>query len=575
MTSIFFPPCPLGKDYLEYPAKLYRQFEDMNGQNEFGQTWLHRASYHREYSLIKYNLQNIKTKSEAELKECVAKKDFNGLNCLYFACAGPVSVFKGYREATEESETRANERLETIKVLLEFGSPFQNIRTSENGWTMAHWLAFNGDHQSLSFLTDHGLACFLPDHRGRFPIDIAGARGSKETVRWFLQSYNLQLLKLPTLTPNYEVEGKTQKLKEAFYNHLTLDGYQFYFLKGEYLRLIMIYWTCFYSLGIEGILPIEVAETPDQFQQGSPMGNRQQAYVIKKDVSDLPCLTVQLPTLNNQSVFHAAARADESYLRVLFSFLPMVYNKKYSVLLDIPDCHNFKKDWIQVAETQKKQLFHKRENRRIEGSKEFRDELGEWDCQDSRGETPLHIASREGNPSGIKLLLEKGADFSRENKYYWTPPNLVSLEASIQTYREFFANLRLAAIEKKDFYLKREWLFTKGLVKSKNWCKRNPKVYVDDFKKKVEPSMNELSINMIFNAETSTFYHLAFRIQHSLKDTSDKRSVMFSRANNLIDVLANRGYRVSLVTDSPNHQFESYQLLLYAPNSKITEVSLG
>lgn len=45
-------------------------------------------------------------------------------------------------------------------------------------------------------------------------------------------------------------------------------------------------------------------------------------------------------------------------------------------------------------------------------------------CEDINGDTPLHIAVRNGNPEIVKLLLCFDADISTKNKTDETPYNL-------------------------------------------------------------------------------------------------------------------------------------------------------
>lgn len=129
--------------------------------------------------------------------------------------------------------------------------------------------------------------------------------------------------------------------------------------------------------------------------------------------------------------------------------------------------------------------------------------------------------------------------------------------------------LRKNSLSGKSFYLKRSWVAEKGLVKKKGCCAKRQKVYVDNLKAKVSSEVDKVSGNMLFCAEASTFYYLGFRIRINPGRKLEDKLQAAERADFVVDVLANLGYRVTLVTSTIN---EGYLLLVHASNAKLNKV---
>ena len=169
----------------------------------------------------------------------------------------------------------------------------------------------------------------------------------------------------------------------------------------------------------------------------------------------------------------------------------------------------------------------------------------------------------------MKLLLDQGADFLATNTNYWTPPNLAMNELTIKEYVEWFKKLRLTHLKGTTYYLKRSWIEEKTLIKKTGCLRRRPKVYVDNLKEKIHSEVGKLSANMLFNTESSTFYYLAFRIKVNPAMRLEDKMQAAERADFIIDILVNLGYRATLVSSTVP---ESYLLLVHASNDKLRQV---
>lgn len=138
-------------------------------------------------------------------------------------------------------------------------------------------------------------------------------------------------------------------------------------------------------------------------------------------------------------------------------------------------------------------------------------------------------------------------------------------------YKRFFQQLRESAIHKKEFYLKTDWLKEKNLVKRKVCCRRknNPQVYDEKYKEKIAPEVEQLSLNMIFNAEDSTFYYLCLEVRVNPNLSLQMKMTMMDKNDYIVDILLKSGYKVSLISST---RPDKYYILVYASNAKLAKV---
>ena len=62
-----------------------------------------------------------------------------------------IACFRGY---DEEEDWDSNDRFETVKILVEFGSNVNYVK-SVTGITPLHWAAYNDDTNTVTFLLDN------------------------------------------------------------------------------------------------------------------------------------------------------------------------------------------------------------------------------------------------------------------------------------------------------------------------------------------------------------------------------------------------------------------------------------
>lgn len=120
--------------------------------------------------------------------------------------------------------------------------------------------------------------------------------------------------------------------------------------------------------------------------------------------------------------------------------------------------------------------------------------------------------------------------------------------------------------------MKTQWLRDKSLVRRKLCCRRknNPQVYDERYKEKVGPEIEQLSLNMIFNAEDSTFFYLCLEVRVSPSISLQMKMTIMDRNDFLVDIFLQSGYKVALISSTRPDRF---YILVYASNAKLAQVS--
>lgn len=575
------------------PYEVPRKYDDVRKLNRHGMNWIQRAAGAHYWQGIASVLKIIHQEGITLVVGLTNQLDRDGNNSLVHASI---------------KETRVG-RFETIKVLCEHQASFKNIRSASSGWTIAHWLAYNDDLDSLTYLENNGMCCFLPDKKGNFPIDIAGLRGNDKIVSFLIKNF-LELRK-QALETVQTIKSEIAKNPNKDSTNMNYDEYHPFFLASDYLYLVVTYWAIYINRTTKDLLEDltgEVLESIGTFlgrsssKKSSQSKNRKKferpnsasnqenpnqrietdsQSLKEKTVSTtvfdhLPLLTLRIPTLGNNSLFHAAAASDSSKgLFKLFRLIPKYIEQKLpmaSDLLFLPKQHPFDISFMTQVHREIKKIEKTRADVIVPGAKAKRSTLGlnDWEWKNDLGETPLHVATRRRQSQNVKMLLDQGSDFLENNNNLWTPPNLAMDDFTIDTYINWFKQLRLSHLKGENFYLKRGWITEKNLIKKTGCCKRKPKVYVDNMNEQIKSEIESLSANMVFNAESTSFYYLGFILRQDESKTLEQRLEFADRADFIIDILKNRGYTANIVSASYSN---SLMLMVHASNKKLNEVN--
>lgn len=222
-------PVALEADYLEAPFEVPRKYDDLRRFNRHGMNWLHRAAASHCHRLISNVLAQVSKEGISQLIDLVDKKDADGQTPIFQACIKEVN----------------GGRLQTVKILIGFQATLSNLRSFKSGWTIAHWLCYHGDLETLFYLENSGLCCFIPDKNGMFPIDIAGQRGHVKLVSFLIKRFL-------AFRSNTEVMPKIAK------GSVKVDDYHFCFINSDYLYLVVSYWALYYNRPTADLLPTKV-----------------------------------------------------------------------------------------------------------------------------------------------------------------------------------------------------------------------------------------------------------------------------------------------------------------------------
>lgn len=597
-------PITVEVDYLERPFTVARKFDDLNRTNRYRMNWIHRAAAAHHWRDIAAVLGHVHKEGSANVVRLVEQRDTLGQTPLFHACI---------------KEANSN-RLQTIKVLLNNQATFRNLRSEESGWTIPHWLAANNDLDSLQYLENNGMCCFLPDKKGNFAIDIAGLKGNDKIVAFLIK--NFLTLRKEALA---RVEVKKKALKERdpkaenIDTQLDVDEYHDYFLASEYLYTVVTYWALYFNRTTKDLLPGDTGGFLESVgvligmtdSRGSNTGSQEEKKGEKKEkdqkdteekkkissigtdranteaqplkdpdfhellIDRIPPITMRIPTLGYNNMFHAASASESSKgLTKLFKIIPKYIKQDLPLAEDmifLPKNHPFDMKFMSYLDNELESIKKDRVRNIVPNQPERRAYLGlnDWESTNDLGETPLHIATRRRRAVNVKLLLDQGADFLATNRNYWTPPNLAMDEFTVEAYVSWFKKLRETHVKGETYYLKRTWVQEKHLIKNTGCCRRRPRIYVENMKEQIKSEVESLSANMLFTTESSTFYYLAMRIRVNPSMSLQDKMVAAERADYIIDTLVNLGYRATLVTSTVP---ESYLLLVHASNKKLNQV---
>lgn len=124
-------------------------------------------------------------------------EDFNltaYLNCedkfrltpLLLCCVNEKPIYESKKaQILDDKKNRNTPRFECLRILLEekfLGHLNVQTKNPRTHWSCLHWSAFYGDEKSVTLLIEQNVHIFLPDHRGRYPIDLAGMNKHDKVV---------------------------------------------------------------------------------------------------------------------------------------------------------------------------------------------------------------------------------------------------------------------------------------------------------------------------------------------------------------------------------------------------------
>ena len=150
---------------------------DRNGRFIF-----HRLAFEQNNETLTNLIQLIPKKPEFEqiIMHVINYPDAYGNTCLILACV--------------KNERTSDSRFKVLSTLIEAGADI-NRRNDTTFWTALHWCAHWGDSKSIELLLKNNAFAFLPSKEGVYPVDLAGTKRFKESVK-LLNSNIISLLNL-------------------------------------------------------------------------------------------------------------------------------------------------------------------------------------------------------------------------------------------------------------------------------------------------------------------------------------------------------------------------------------------
>lgn len=287
-------------------------------------------------------------------------------------------------------------RKKCLEILLGKGADI-NVQCRRTLWNAAFWAGHHGDIEVMKILLEQkNLDIHKPDRDGLFPLDIAGRWGHQAVGRLLMEELRRRLAE-------YE-KGVVRRDK---------------WWEGPLLKNSLFFWMVKMGGGVGGVI----------------------------DVCRLRGVIVECPmwTEHEATVFHVAAQGKQNEVleKIMEDSKGGVRERK-----DFCSRKNYTKFVFDIEENEVLSL-QKAEVKRFSGKfvklikkfakwkfayeKEIKERSLEnmkifYDCADSFGNTPLHLATMAGNEEGVRMLLKSGCSRDNKNKEGFAPQELTFVE---------------------------------------------------------------------------------------------------------------------------------------------------
>ncbi|CAK78542.1 unnamed protein product (macronuclear) [Paramecium tetraurelia] len=334
-------------------------------------------------------------------------------------------------------------RQECLKILIENGSDV-NEANPHNLWRPLHWCSFYGDEGSVKLLLQNKAFSFLCDYNGLYPMDLAGKNQHNEVLEALIDNMVI-LLKDCQFFWNGELIGKKET---EFIEFQEICSHYEAELQNPLLYTKILFWCCRFKFNkfIKTILeklpriyimfPIKSLDSQTCLHACCFSSNAEALkMIIKFEILDLSMMKPDPAQTKKQ--LKREQRREGFHFKILSSYLEQITKTEVpgiNQILQKRYTQNYKERYYHELQRYlvQDQIYRQElakvnfmllslKDQKVE--KSFYDLTKQTFCRnvlkinvkDNHGNTPLHLASLNGDQNIIKFLLNKFADPEAEN----------------------------------------------------------------------------------------------------------------------------------------------------------------
>ncbi|CAD8178610.1 unnamed protein product [Paramecium pentaurelia] len=363
-------------------------------------------------------------------------------------------------------------RQQCLKILIDNGSNVNEVNP-HNQWRPLHWCSFYGDEASVKLLLQNKAFSFLCDNNGLYPMDLAGKNSHTQVLEILIENMVI-LLKECQLFWIGELKGKNEVEYIEFQEICSKYEAE---LQNPLLYTKILFWCCRskFNKFIKTILqklpriyimfPIKSLDSQTCLHACCFSSNAEALkMIVKFEILDLSMMKPDPGQSKKQ--LKREKRREGFHFKILSNYLEYISKNDVSginLLLERKDTSIYKERYYHELQRYLLQdQIYKYELARVnymllnlkdqKADKLFYDQTKQTFCRnvlninvkDNHGNTPLHLASLNGDQNIIKFLLNKFADPEAENNEFFRAKQLT---------RDFTTQLYYDGLIKKQKYM--------------------------------------------------------------------------------------------------------------------------
>ncbi|CAD8095052.1 unnamed protein product [Paramecium sonneborni] len=359
-------------------------------------------------------------------------------------------------------------RQECLKILIENGSDVNEVNP-HNQWRPLHWCSFYGDKSSVQLLLQNKAYSFLCDNNGFYPIDLSGKNKHVQVLEILIENL-VDFLSDCQLFWNDQLRGKKEdefiefqeiclKYEAELQNPLLYTKILFWCCKFEFNRFIIKILQSLPRIYI--MYPIKSLDSQTCLHACCSSNNSEALkMIIKFEILDLSKMKPESGQSKKQ--LKKELRRQEYFCKPMNQYLEQITKNEIhgiNLILQKKDTQIYKERYYHELQRYLQQdQIYKQELAKINylilklkdletyglAKQLFCRNVLNINVKDNHGNTPLHLASLNGDQKIIKFLLNKYADPEAENNEFFRAKQLT---------RDFATQLYYDGLIKKQKYM--------------------------------------------------------------------------------------------------------------------------